>query len=349
MNVIEVENQYYILASSSLSDNRTEVLKHGETFGVFDLHGDIYQIGQNALGIYHEGTRFLSGFELNIEGQRALLLSSNKSENNEIHAVDLTNPDFFDKTGEMVLRGTIHILRNKFLLDAVVYERIRFINFGNEEVNFNIELKFNADYSDIFEARGTHRVRRGEIKDQRNFHNGILLGYTGLDKISRDTRIEFQPAPFRKEGASIYYEIRLNPKEEFSIDLSMACEINSKKIKPQPFDIAIKERENYNSIVKVNAAEIYVSNDEFNNWLNRSKVDMIIMVTQTDQGPYPYAGIPWYSIPFGRDGIITAFECLWVEPVVSKGVLQYLAYHQALEENDFQDAEIGRASRRERT
>src|SRR5690606_34546950 len=138
------------------------------------------------------------------------------------------------------------------------------------------------------------------------------------------------------------YEIRLNPKEEFSIDLSMACEINSKKIKPLPFDIAIKERENYNSIVKDNSAEIYTSNDEFNNLLNRSKADMITMVTQTDQGPYPYAGIPWYSTPFGRDGIITAFECLWVEPVVSKGVLQYLAYHQALEENDFQDAEPGK-------
>lgn len=342
MNVIEVENQFYILASSSFSDSRTEVLKHGESFGVFDLHGDIHQIGINALGIYHEGTRFLSELQVNIESQRPLLLSSNKSENNEIHAVDLTNNDFSDKKGEMILRGTIHILRNKFLLNAVAYERIRYINFGNEPVNFGIEIKFDADFSDIFEARGTQRAKRGEVKNPQTFRNGILLGYMGLDKISRETRIELQPTPSRIGGKSIFYDIHLDAREEFAVDIIMACEINHKRIKPLPYDLAIKERENYNSVVKKNSAEISTSNEEFNNWLERSKADMITMVTQTEQGPYPYAGIPWYSTAFGRDGIITAFECLWVEPVVSKGVLQYLAHTQATEIDDFRDAEPGK-------
>ena len=342
MNVIEVENQFYILASSSFSDSRTEVLKHGESFGVFDLHGDIHQIGKNALGIYHEGTRFLSILQLNIEGQRPLLLSSNKSENNEIHAVDLTNNDFSDKNGEMVLRGTIHILRNKFLLDAVAYERIRFINFGNEEVHFGIELKYGADYSDIFEARGTNREKRGDVKEPKSLQNGLLLGYMGLDKTIRETRIEVEPTPSKIEKKSIFYDLQLEAKEELNIDITIACEISHQRIRPLPFEIALKERENYNSIVKNNSAEIYTSNEEFNNWLERSKADMITMVTQTDQGPYPYAGIPWYSTAFGRDGIITAFECLWVEPVVAKGVLQYLAYTQATEVDDFRDAEPGK-------
>src|SRR5690554_6130454 len=114
MNIIEIENQYYILATSSFADNRTEVLKQGESFAILDPFGDIHQIGQGTQGLYHEGTRFLSQMELSIENQRPLLLSSTTSENNEMLAIDLTNPDYPDKNGEIVLRGTLHILRNKF-------------------------------------------------------------------------------------------------------------------------------------------------------------------------------------------------------------------------------------------
>ena len=342
MNVIEVENQFYILASSSFSDSRTEVLKQGESFGVFDLHGDIHQIGQNDLGLYHEGTRFLSELLLHIEGQRPLLLTSNKSENNEVHSVDLTNLDYSDKNGEMVLRGTVHILRNKFLLDGVAYERLRLINFGNQDLHFNLQISFKGDFSDIFEARGTTRAKRGELKKPKAGRDEILLGYVGLDHISRETRIHLSPAPLQIEENKATFAISLAPKEELNIDISMAFEIANKKKKPIPYDLAIKERNNYNSAVKNNSAEIFTSNEEFNNWLERSKADMITMVTQTPQGPYPYAGIPWYSTAFGRDGIITAFECLWVEPVVSKGVLKYLAHTQATDFNDFRDAEPGK-------
>jgi glycogen debranching enzyme len=87
---------------------------------------------------------------------------------------------------------------------------------------------------------------------------------------------------------------------------------------------------------------VRTSNAFFNEWLTRSLADIHMMVTETKQGPGPYAGVPWFSTPFGRDAIITSLQTLWVTPAIARGVLAFLAATQADETDESRDAQPGK-------
>src|SRR5579871_2146170 len=158
-DVIQVDQQFYIRASSSLADDRTRVLLNGDTFAIFDRGGDIQPVGFGQQGIFHCETRHLSRLELHLGGVRPLLLSSTVREDNVLFAVDLTNPDMTLKSGEFVGRGMLHIYRTKFLIDSVCYERITVHNFDSKLVETELYVAFDADFADIFEVRGEKRQR----------------------------------------------------------------------------------------------------------------------------------------------------------------------------------------------
>jgi glycogen debranching enzyme len=341
-DVIRVEDRYYILATSSLADDRTRVLKHGETFAVFDRYGDIYTAARGELGLYHGGTRFLSSFALRVGSNRPLLLSSTVKDDNALLTVDLTNPDFTIDGQVTVPRGTLHIFRTKFLWQGTCYERLRVYNYGLMSLHLPLYLQFDSDFADIFEVRGLQRERRGHKLATVAKEDGLVLGYVGLDGVTRRTHLQCSPPPTEVLGSELRLEIKLPPKEEVLFDLTASCESAEAITSIGPFDMAATAAVDALKGLESQSCEIYTSNERFNDWVKRSTTDLYMMISQTSYGPYPYAGVPWFSTVFGRDGIITALECLWMNPAIARGVLAYLASTQAKEVIPAQDAEPGK-------
>jgi glycogen debranching enzyme len=342
-----VENHFteaqHILVHADRSAEKIRSLKYGDTFAVFNHFGDMRPIPSGEEGLYLDGTRFLSMFTLYLDGFRPLLLGSTVRDDNDQLIVTLTNPDLF-VDGELCLpANSLHISKRAFLLDAVCYVEIGIENYSMQVVDSALTLRVAADFKDIYEVRGMAREKHGEIREPLVGDDTIMLGYGGLDDEERVTSIEFTPRPDRIEPDEAKYVLSLQPKESAKLLVTVSCRRSRRNGSvPLPLDEARAAVLAGIGQDKARACSLQSSNGQFNAWINRSVSDLHMLITNLPTGPYPYAGIPWFNTPFGRDGMITAWECLWVRPDLAKGVLAYLASTQATEFIPEQDAEPGK-------
>lgn len=342
-DIILVQGRYYIRAHSSLADVQSRVLKFGDTFALFDRHGDIRPLGFEDHGVFHEGTRFLSRHLINLNGNSLLLLSSSVKEDNDFLLVDLTNPDFESADGTLIRRGTIYVRRSIFVWKGHCFEQLQIANYGNMGVAFSIGLHFEADFVDLFEIRGMVREKRGNLSSPVSDGRRIIIDYMGLDDIKRTTDIEFSRPPDRLERGDAEFHLILPAQEEAAFHLKVNCKTGGEKFLDESYDGAFARVRKGHREIRSGACRIVTSNTQFNNWLNRSAQDLYMMLTRTQQGLlYPYAGIPWFNTVFGRDGIITALETLWFFPDIARGVLQFLGEYQARTMSEETDAEPGK-------
>ncbi len=307
------------------TDCRTHLLKNGDIFAIFDRRGDI-RASRGGFGLYHQDTRFLSHFRLVVANGEALLLNSGVSEDNIIFGV------------ELMTAADIRISRSTILWQDAVYQHLRLQNESSAPASLKFSLEFAADFTDIFEARGCSRKRRGRTRPAEVRSGGIVLGYEGLDGRVRNTCLFFDPSPDRLTETQAEYASHLQPGAEASFCFVVGCGT----VEVLPYERARTEAVQALRVARAQQAEIVTSNPRFNEWIERSIFDLHMLRTETVLGSYPYAGIPWYSTAFGRDGIITALECLWFDPSPARGVLAFLAATQAEAEDPERDAEPGK-------
>jgi glycogen debranching enzyme len=335
---------FYIESNVSFQERRPRALKSGYVFALFDRRGDIVAGPGNSDGIYLHDTRFLSQLELRLNGAPLLLLSSNVQEDNAVLTVDLTNPDLTGGDGSALRGERIHVNRLKYIWQNACYERLLVHNFDTRDHRVTLGVRFDADFADLFEVRGKKRAQRGQKRTERPSDDAVVLYYLGLDGIERVTCIDFEPRPTRLDTAAALFALALPPGEVVRIALRISC--NDRKAQKPPigrqFYSSLRSARRALKASSGRAASLDSSNTLFNEFARRSVADLYMLLTETEHGPYPFAGIPWFSTPFGRDGILTALFALWIDPSIARGVLRFLAATQATEFDPERDAEPGK-------
>src|SRR4051794_34526821 len=334
------ESPFYIPMTGPAARLRRS-LKHDDTFIVLDSHGDIGASAGGPDGLFNADTRFLARLELVLDDVQPLLLGSNLRDDNSALTVDLTNPDIY-RGGRIVLqKDMLHIVRSVFLWRGTAYQRIGLQNHGENVASFDLTLLFDNDFADLFEVRGERRPRRGVGASRLLSPTDVVLEYDGLDGTARSTMLHFDPRPTGLTVNSATYHFDLAPQATTSLFVAAACN-KPLSYRPAPFFRGLLAHRREMRRSTTGATSIETSNNIFNEVVCQAMADLNMLMTETPQGRYPYAGIPWYSTTFGRDGLITAMQMLWIDPRVARGVLRRLAAFQAKTVDPLADAEPGK-------
>lgn len=336
-------SEYEIEAKTSLTDRDLRNLKYGDAFAVLDSHGDVGTILETAEGLYYRDTRYLSNFELRLEGKRPLLLSSAVHDDKAALSVELTNPDVQLGERDKLQRDTIFLQRTKFLFGPRCYERINLRNYSAVHRRLRLDFLYQADFSDVFEVRGTRRPRRGRTTTRIEDDRSVAFHYVGLDDVERITTLAFIPAPTIVDGNRATIEVQLQPYEQASVFVTVSCtEVGVQAPAVSNFLSAYRGIRKSRFETTANIATVTSTNASFNDVICRATSDVYMLVSPSEFGSYPYAGIPWFNTIFGRDGIVTAMLMLWVDPSIARGVLRTLAATQATSVDPAADAQPGK-------
>ena len=337
--------QFYIPATASLAERRPRTLKHGDMFGLFDPDGDIADGEASPEGLYFRDTRVISRLALTIEGRRPIHLSSRVSDDNHLLTVDLTNADIFDASAALILpRDTIHLMRTRFLRDGTCFERLRLENFDTVGREVELGIAFAADFADLFEVRGTRARGRGAIS-ARSDPQGAVLAYTARDGLVATVRLDAAPRPTAATEDRFAWRVHLAPGARRVIELRISVHqdgVGEPAPSHPPFAATLRAARRRLRKDARRAAAIVTSNEVVNEIVCRAAADLWMLTAETPHGLYPHAGIPWFSTVFGRDGLITALETLWIDPDLARGVLRFLAATQATGVDPARDAEPGK-------
>ncbi|TIP91619.1 MAG: amylo-alpha-1,6-glucosidase, partial [Mesorhizobium sp.] len=323
-------------ATAPREPHRLFALKQGDCFAVADAYGDI--AGD---GFFRDDTRVLSEFRLTVGDRQTSLLGASLSQDNVLFTSNLTNLPMQSVRGRDIPQGAIHIERVRLLWQDRLFERITLSNYSQEQSTIRVSLHFAADFRDMFEVRGSTRPKRGMAHAAKTDATCVLLRYDGLDGLARMSAISFSQAPDQLSADRADFLIAVTRRSRKMLYVEVGPEMTETPNRDRFRAAAARARFGMRA-KRRHGATVHSSGRVFNDWVERARADVALLTTELSTGPYPYAGIPWFSTAFGRDGVISALQMLWLNPGLARGVLAFLAQHQATETSPFSDSQPGK-------
>lgn len=332
---------------AAVPENRV-LIKQNDVFIVTDAGGDAHEDNQEGFGLYRSDTRFLSGYELRIGGQRPILLSSSV-DRAYVATFQLVNPTLAD-AGGVIPRQTLSLRRTRFVHRGF-HERIGLKNCSGRPVDVSLELRFEADFKDIFEVRRfVTRTRRGvRHPPEPTEAGGLVYLYDGTDRLRRSTEILFNPHPEIDDNRATFH-LHLEPHgnrhgEDVAVIVVdvLPLQGDERPEEDQGFDASLTALKRSYDRWNSSSTTFQTDNEELDhNLIWRNREDLRVLCDEEGDTLVPTAGVPWYAVPFGRDSLITSLQTLALNPELARGTLRFLARHQGRRVRAFQEEEPGK-------
>lgn len=334
-----------ITAPAASRDIRDATLiKEGDLFLLTNLEGNVPRGNPNGFGLYYQDTRFLSAYELAIQGLRpTTLLSTGRF--HFVGAQVLTNPALLTAEGQRVSEQTIQIRRYRIVRRTDASESLTIQNFNTFPITLDVAFHFEADFADMFEVRGLVRSEtRGTLHEpQYQGNDTIVFRYDGRDGIVRTTTVRFDPPPAGLRAGTASYRLELPPggSHRLTISIQIALVHQTPEARSIPSIPTRAPLTGYRQWL-AEQVSLETSNGLFNAIFLQARYDLRVLLSGDVEMPYIAAGIPWYATLFGRDSLVTALQDLWISPSSARHVLRLLARFQGTRDDPWRDEEPGK-------
>ncbi|MGD9679686.1 MAG: glycogen debranching N-terminal domain-containing protein [Candidatus Obscuribacterales bacterium] len=323
------------------------VIKSGRHFLVLDRSGMMpQQVNEPApFGLFRDDTRFLSTWEVFLNGNSPRLLFENTRPGYQAEFV------YGNQTTGDLQEQSVMISRKISIAD-LVHETITVTNFQAKSEDLEIAITYDADFKDMFEVRGAKRSRRGSLSPVRiNRLSGALPGervrirYTGLDNKPMTTVIDVRSRArvVASPGGVFTIKATLAARESLAIEVVLETLFDrepSRRRMPSPHDRAARAFARF----AAGGARVRTSVPALDTLIERSLHDLFVL-----RQPIPgssemalAAGTPWFACAFGRDQAVAGLQTLPVLPDLARGIIAVLAAYQGKIDDPYREEKPGK-------
>ena len=322
-------------------------VNQGNTFMVTDQRGEIDPVSEQ--GVFAGDTRFVSFYQISINGSTWELLSSS-AVNYYAAQLFFTNPRVATEDGEVGERSLG--LRVTRVVGEGIHEDVDLTNYTQQPVRFQLEIALRSDFADLFEVKAHSFVRRGRVKTTWDEVDTRLVNTYSHDEFKRALTYSIRNATSHPDYANgrVMFEVALEPRESWHACALYALEETERVREPPQSCVLFKGSDSVLDRLqdqwRQTATQVTTSNEDVYRAYTQSVEDMGALrmydLGVSSDAWLPAAGVPWFVALFGRDSLIASLQNMIVHAPFALGALKKLAEHQATGIDDALDAEPGK-------
>jgi glycogen debranching enzyme len=318
------------------------VVLDGSTFFVSEPSGDV-RSGDH--GFYFGDTRHLSRWEVLLDGAAVDVVTSR-------------NVDYYDAritgvsgTPRVGVDATLVLFRDR-IVSGGVHEDVAVEHHGDESRRVVVELRFAADFADLFE------VKEERIEDRSACTSAEVLGPRCVrllyerDGFRRGTELRFDADVDHLGPHGATFDLTLRPHERWSVCVDVVCIDADGEHGPRTGhggfgQLHPQMPETLDEWMEA-APELATGDDALARTYRQSLLDLaalrfpVSVATIGGEASIPAAGLPWFMAVLGRDSLLTSYMALPFQPELACATLRLLAGMQATADDAFRDAEPGK-------